>query len=224
MRVLLVEDSERLQFSIRTGLKNVGIAVDVVGDGRAGWVYASRNDYDVVILDVMLPQLDGLSILRRLRDEGHQTHVLMLTAKDTVDDVVLGLRAGADDYLTKPFDFEVLLARIEALGRRRYATKDPVLHVGPLAIDTSAHRVQVGDTQVEATNREYQLLWFLAVRQGEVISRIEIEDHLYHEHTLPSSNSVDSAICVLRRKLRDAGMPNPIQTVRGRGYVLRGPS
>src|SRR5690606_15496543 len=129
---------------------------------------------------------------------------------------------GADDYLAKPFAFDELLARIEALARRRYATKDPVLRVGALQLDTAAHHAHVGDRALELTRREFTLLRYLAMRRGEVVTRFEIQDRLYDEHNLPNSNSVDSAICVLRRKLRAAGMAEAIETRRGVGYVLRG--
>ena len=220
MRVLVVEDSERLQLALRTGLQKSGFTVDVVGSGRDGWAHARRNDYDVVVLDLMLPELDGLTVLRRLRAEGHQTHVLVLTAKGTVAERVAGLRAGADDYLVKPFQFEELVARIEALGRRRVAPRKPVLDVGELRIDPSRQRVTVGDRTVDLTRREFALLHYLALRQEQVVTRTEIEDHLYHGHNPPSSNAVDSAVCVVRRKLRAAGCEHAIETRRGSGYVL----
>ncbi len=221
MRLLIIEDSERLQLALRTGLEGAGHVVDGVSDGKKGWEYASRNDYDVIMLDLMLPEIDGLTILRRLRAEGHQSHILILTAKGAVEDRVEGLRAGADDYLTKPFEFVELLARIEALGRRRYGAKSPVLDFDGLVIDTAYRRITWLSQEVQLSKREFSLLHYLALRHGQVVTRIEIEDHLYNEHTLPSSNAVDSSICTLRRKLNDAGCTEMIHTKRGAGYMMQ---
>ncbi|MEZ5989839.1 MAG: response regulator transcription factor [Planctomycetota bacterium] len=220
MKILLVEDSERLRLAIRTGLANAGYAVDAVPDGRSGLSYARKNPYDLIILDIMLPGLDGLSVLRSLRQDSVPTHVLLLTAKGSVDERVEGLRAGADDYLVKPFDFEELLARVEALVRRAFATKAPVLEFGDLRIETASRRVSVDGHEVALTQREYRLLNYLAHKPDVVVSRIEIEDHIYHEHALPSSNAVDSAVCSLRAKLKAHGYGNPIETVRGEGYLF----
>ena len=220
MRVLVIEDSERLQLALRTGFEKSGFVVDVVGDGKLGWTYASRNDYDVVVLDLMLPVVDGLTLLRRLRAEGHGVHVLVLTAKGTLEQRVEGLRAGADDYLAKPFEFAELVARVEALGRRRYAAKSPVLTFGPLEIDTARRVARVSKREVDMNPREFALLHFLALRKDQVVARQVIEDHLYNEITLPNSNAVDSAVCTLRRKLRDAGCPSLIRTRRGSGYMF----
>ncbi|MCA8949687.1 MAG: response regulator transcription factor, partial [Planctomycetes bacterium] len=203
--MLLIEDSEILRDSLSRGLSCSGFAVDAVGCGRQGWIYASRNDYDVVILDLMLPTLDGMEILARLRREGHDVHVLILTAKDSLEQRVAGLRAGADDYLTKPFEFDELVARLEALARRRYAQKAPVLVEGELELDTVRREVRFRGAVIPTARREFNLLHLLFLRRGEVISRTAIEDHLYNEHTLPESNSVDAAIYTLRRKLTRAG-------------------
>ncbi|MCA8978159.1 MAG: response regulator transcription factor [Planctomycetes bacterium] len=221
MRVLVIEDSKILRESLQRGLSCSGFVVDVVGDGRQGWIYASRNDYDVVVLDLMLPSMDGMEILTKLRAEGHDCHVLVLTARDALEQRVAGLKAGADDYLTKPFEFDELVARIEALGRRRYARKSPVLVEGDLEVDQGSRQIRYRGAVIEVARREFNLLRFLLLRRGEIVTRIEIEDHLYNEHTLPDSNSVDSAICSLRRKLRHAGCPDVIATRRGVGYVFR---
>jgi DNA-binding response OmpR family regulator len=169
----------------------------------------------------MLPKLDGLALLRRLRDQGRDSHVLLLTARDTVPDRVNGLRAGADDYLIKPFAFEELLARIEALARRRHNVKQPCVRIGPIEVDTAAKTVRRNGVDLGLPPREYALLEYLAMRQGKVVSRTEIEAHIYDSEAELMSNVVDAAIYALRRKI-DAGdgSPSLIQTRRGMGYVL----
>jgi DNA-binding response OmpR family regulator len=220
MRLLLVEDSERLQRSLGTGLRRAGYALDVSGTGADGLWRATTIDYDVIVLDVMLPGLDGLSVLKRLRAQGRGTHVLLLTARDTVEDRVTGLRAGADDYLVKPFAFDELLARIEALGRRQTGRKQPALRAGDLQINTVARTVSRDGVSVPLLPREYALLAYLAGRAGEVVTRSEIESHLYDDRSDPMSNVVDSAVCSLRRKIDRPGEPSLIVTRRRMGYVL----
>ena len=220
MRILLVEDSERLQRSLGTGLRRAGYAVDVTGTGTDGLWRATTTDYDVIILDVMLPGIDGLSVLRQLREKGHNTHVLLLTARDTVDDRVTGLRAGADDYLVKPFAFDELLARIEALIRRKHGHKSSTVQVGELMIDTLARTVHRGNVPVVLLPREFALLSYLVGRAGEVVSRTEIETHIYDDRVEPMSNVVDSAVCALRRKIDLPGAPSLITTRRRVGYIL----
>jgi DNA-binding response OmpR family regulator len=223
MRVLLVEDSERLQRSVGTGLRKSGFAVDVAGDGVNGLWYARSNDYDVVVLDLMLPGMDGLTVLREMRKAGRDTHVLLLTAKDSVDDRVKGLSAGADDYLVKPFAFEELVARVRALARRRHGAKNPTLTVGDLQIDTSARNAIRGGRHVELSAREYALLEYLALRRGSVVSRTEIEEHLYDDRAEPMSNVVDATVYGLRKKIDPPGAATSlIRTRRGMGYELRG--
>ena len=216
MRVLLVEDSETLRRSVRRALRHAGFAVDTAADGEEGLVAAELNDYDALVLDVMLPKLDGLALLRRLRAAGKTTHVLLLTARDTVADRVEGLRLGADDYLVKPFALAELLARVEALCRRAYGTKSGTLRIGPLALDLSARRLQRDGAEVELTAREWRLLEYLALRRGQVVPRAEIEAHIYDEFVEPMSNVVDTAVYGLRRKIG----ANFIRTRRGLGYVL----
>jgi DNA-binding response OmpR family regulator len=220
MRLLLVEDSQRLQRSIGAGLRRAGYALDVAGDGPDGLQLAETNPYDVIILDLMLPGLDGLSLLERLKQGGGDAHVLILTARDTVDDRVRGLRAGADDFLTKPFAFEELLARIQALVRRRHGQRSPRVVVGPLVIDTASRQVARDGRPVSLAPREYALLEYLAVRPGRVVSRSEIEEHLYDGRIELTSNAVDSAICALRRRIDAPGGASLIETRRGHGYVL----
>jgi DNA-binding response OmpR family regulator len=172
----------------------------------------------------MLPKLDGLSVLERLRAQGRQTHVLVLTARDAVRDRVRGLEAGADDYLLKPFAFEELLARVHALVRRRYAAKSPALRVGDLAIDRAARRVTRGPRAVAVTAKEYALLELLALRAGEVVTRAEIWTHLYEFAEEPSSNLLEVYVAQLRRKLESGGEARLIHTRRGAGYVLEAES
>lgn len=221
MRVLVVEDSQRLQRTLGAALRKSGYAVDIAGDGEEGLWLAESHDYDVMVLDIMLPKRDGLSVLAELRRQGCGVHVLLLTARDTVDDRVQGLQSGADDYLVKPFALEELLARVAALCRRAYGTKQPRLMIADLEIDFAARVARRGGLPVELTAREYQLLEYLARRRGEVVSRTEIETHIYDGQADPASNVVDSAVCVLRKKLAVTPTMAPlIHTRRGFGYVL----
>ena len=223
MHLLLVEDSRRLQEAVSDGLRRSGYAVDVAGDGEAALAHARHHDYDVIVLDLMLPKLDGMTVLKRLRDERNHAHVLILTAKDAVEDRVLGLKSGADDYLIKPFAFDELLARVGALVRRRYDEKDPVLRVGSLAIDTVAQRVKLAGDELVLSPREYALLEYLAFRKDQVVTRREIEGHLYGQGHLPVSNAVDRVVCTLRRKIDSDSAGSLLATRRGQGYVLREP-
>jgi DNA-binding response OmpR family regulator len=227
MHLLLVEDSRRLQESLTTGLQRCGYAVDVAGDGETGLRYARHNSYDVVILDLMLPKIDGLTVLRHMRKEGNQAHVLILTARGTVNDRVHGLRDGADDYLIKPFSFDELLARVEALIRRSYRAKNPAITIGPLTIDTTARTVMRDGAQIKLSKREYALLEYLAYRKGHIVDRRQIEDHLYGERNFPMSNAVDRVVCTLRQKIEAGGESGGggelLSTRRGLGYVLEEP-
>lgn len=220
MRLLLVEDSPRLQQSLGGGLRHAGYAVDISGDGQEGLWYAESNDYDVVILDWMLPTLDGVSILKRLREKGRSVPVLMLTAKDTVADRVEGLQSGADDYLVKPFAFDELLARVQSLTRRGYGARSSKLTVEDLVIDMASKSAARKGRRIDLSPREYRLLEYLACRVGEVVSRAEIEEHMYDERAEPMSNVVDSTVCSLRKKIDRAGRVTLIHTRRGMGYVL----
>lgn len=222
MHVLLVEDSRRLQESLAQGLQRSGYGIDVASDGEAALRYARHNRYDAIVLDLMIPKIDGLTVLRQLRDAGDQTHVLVLTARDTVDDRVQGLRSGADDYLVKPFAFDELLARIEALVRRSYQAKNTIIAIGPLTIDTASRSAQRDGEPLNLSRREFALLEYLAFRRGEVVERREIEDHLYGEADLPMSNAVDRLVCSVRGKIESPDGPPLLQTRRGHGYILDG--
>ena len=220
MRLLIIEDYKPLQKSLTQGLCEAGFAVDSTGDGKEGLWYAMGNEYDVIILDLMLPGMDGLEILKKIRTEGRKSHVLILTAKDTVQDRVTGLNLGADDYLVKPFAFKELLARVNALLRRRYRQKNPRIKIKDLQLDLSTQRVRRGKNEIQLTPREYALLEYLAMRTGQTISRTEIWEHIYDFKSSASSNVVDVYIGYLRKKIERPNKPRLIHTIRGRGYVL----
>jgi DNA-binding response OmpR family regulator len=220
MRLLLVEDSSRLRWSLVLGLKKAGYAVDESGDGLEGLWKAETGQYDLLVLDIMLPGLDGFEILAKLRAKGIQTHVLFLTARDTVEDRVKGLSAGADDYLVKPFALSELLARVQALCRRSYAQKSPRLQIGDITIDLNTFSAMVSGQALELLPREFRVLQLFMLRRGEVISRSEIERHIYEDSRELMSNTVESAVSQLRKKLDKSGSRTQIQTKRGFGYLL----
>ena len=221
MRLLLVEDSNRLRDTVALALRKSGYAVDATGDGSDGAFMALEHDYDVVILDIMLPGKDGYTILEEIRAAEKTTPVLFLTAKDTIDDRVAGLRKGADDYLVKPFALEELLARVEALSRRTYHKAETVVKVADVELDSAAKTVMRAGVKLDLTPREYALLEQLVLKAGTVISRTQLEEHIYDEMASPMSNVVDSAIYALRKKLAvREGLPTLIQTRRGLGYVF----
>jgi len=222
VRVLLIEDHKPLVRALKQGLEEEGFAVDTATDGEEGGYKAGTANYDVIILDLMLPKEDGLSLLQRWRRAGMKTHVLVLTARGNIEDKVRGLDLGADDYLTKPFELEELLARLRALIRRGHQVKDPVLRVHDLEIDTAARTVKRGGQQVHLTPREYALLEFLAFHRGRVVSRSMIWEHLYDEHDENTSNVVDVYIRYLRNKIDKGFEPPLILTRWGEGYLLRG--
>jgi len=223
MRLLLIEDYPPLRTSIAKGLRESGFAVDATGDGEEGLWYAGAGDYDAIVLDLMLPSMDGLTILRRLRQQQNPVPVLILTAKDTVNDRVRGLDLGADDYLVKPFAFEELLARIRALVRRRYEARSPLIRVADLEINTSTRVVRRAGEVIDLTPREYALLEFLALRSGQVVTRTELWEHVYDFAAEPNSNVIDVYIGRLRKKLESDRLARLIHTRRGIGYVMRDP-
>lgn len=220
MRVLYVEDSLSLRETVADALRRSGYAVDVTAEGREGAQLGLAEPYDVAVLDVMVPGLDGFGIVDEWRKAGRDLPVLFLTARTAVTDRVDGLNRGGDDYLTKPFALEELLARVQALCRRRYGQTSPQLSIGILNLNTVAKTVRCGDNHLTLTPREYALLEYLAFRAGEVVSRTEIEAHIYDDLAEPMSNVVNSAICLLRSKLDSAGATGVITTRRGLGYVL----
>jgi len=223
MRVLLVEDDPRIARFVSQGLREQTYAVDVTADGDDALYKAAVNDYDAVILDVMIPGRDGFQVCRELRASGSNVPVIMLTARDAIQDRITGLDTGADDYLTKPFEVAELLARLRALLRRGHVVRPAAIIIADLIIDTRAHSVTRGGRIVELTAKEYALLEYLAREQGRVLGRAEIAEHVWDENFDPLSNLIDVNINRLRRKIDD-GFPSPlIQTRRGEGYMLAAP-
>jgi DNA-binding response OmpR family regulator len=220
MRLLVIEDYRPLRESLTKGLHEAGYAVDATGDGKEGLWYATGGAYDVILLDLMLPGIDGIEILKTLRSQGRESCVLVLTARDTLQDRIQGLDLGADDYVVKPFAFEELLARIRALVRRGYHRKQPAIQVADLHIDPAARKVRRGEQEILLTAKEYALLEYLAIRAGEVVSRTDIWEHVYDFNATASSNVVDVYIGYLRKKIEYPDKPPLIHTVRGRGYLL----
>ncbi len=220
MRLLLIEDSPRLRSVLQKGLSREGYAVDTARDGREGLWLATENEYDVIVLDLMLPELDGLAVLERLRRQGKDTHVLILSARDLVEDRVEGLSRGADDYLVKPFSFDELVARLQALIRRSYRAKNPRLAVGELEVNTAARRVTYRGRPVPLTPREYSLLEVLVLRTGEVVSRRDLWERLYEFDSEAASNVVDVLVYSLRKKLDPQNPQTVVKTRRGLGYLI----
>ena len=223
MRVLVVEDYTAVREAVAQGLREAGFAVDASNNGKEGLWYATTNDYDVIILDLMLPDVSGLDILKRLRRDRSEARVLVLTAQDAVEDRVEGLNAGADDYLIKPFALEELLARVQVLVRRRYDHSSPVIEIDNLTIDTSTQVVVRGGISIPLTKREYSLLVFLGMRAGQVLSRTEIWENVYDFDSDAHSNVIDVYIRYLRRKIERSDWTPLIHTRRGFGYVLEAP-
>ena len=220
MRVLVVEDEPGIANFVRQGLTEAGHAVDVAWDGEEGLDYSLAADYDVLILDIMLPKIDGLELLRELRHRGHKTPALMLTARDKVDDRVKGLDAGADDYLVKPFAFPELLARVRALLRRPPLQMGTVLSVGDLEMDTATRQVRRGKRLIDLSPREYALLEYLVRHPNQVLTRTQVGEHVWNFDFYHESNVVDVYIGYLRRKIDKRSDCPLIQTVRGVGYCL----
>jgi DNA-binding response OmpR family regulator len=219
MRLLLAEDDPYLNAMLAKGLREHAYAVDVVTDGSAAVVQAAVNEYDLVVLDVMLPKRDGFAVCRELRRRGMTVPVLMLTARDTLADKVEGLDAGADDYLVKPFEFAELLARLRALLRRAREIRVSELVVADLVVDTRGQTARRGGSLLPLTTKEYALLEFLARNAGRVVGRAEISGHVWDENHDPGSNAIEVCIARLRRKVDERG-PALIHTRRGSGYLL----
>ena len=220
MRILLVEDDRQHAAIIARGLRKHAFAVDVASDGDEALFLAQTNDYDVLVLDVMLPKRDGFDVCRKLREGGSDVPVMMLTARDAVEDRIAGLETGADDYLTKPFDFAEFIARIRALLRRPRRYEAPVLQVGDLSIDTGARTARRRDREILLTSKEFALLEFLARNAGRVVGRAEISEHVWDNSYDAFSNVIDVFIRRLRRKVDDGEERRLLRTRRGAGYVL----
>ena len=223
MRVLVVEDERKLALFLKQGLEEQRYAVDVAYDGEDGLHWALNFPYDVIILDVMLPGLDGLELCRALRDRRIVSPILMLTARDTIDDRVTGLDSGANDYLIKPFSFRELLARMRALLRRDTPHTSAVLSIGDLSLDTLTHTATRQGERIELTAKEYELLEFLMLHPNQVLSRTVIAEHIWNYDYSPELNVVDVYIRYLRRKLDDGHEAKYIRTIRGSGYQLADP-
>jgi two-component system, OmpR family, response regulator len=219
MRVLIVEDDHRVAEQARRTLEVAGFVVDLAHDGEEGHFLGDTEPYDAVVLDLGLPMLDGLSVLQRWRQDGRAMPVLILTARGTWREKVMGLRAGADDYLAKPFEMEEMLARVEALIRRAAGHASPVLDYGPLRLDTTIHRLTMAGAPVELTALEFRLISYLLHHQGEVVSKTELSEHIYGYDEDRDSNTIEVLINRLRRKLA----PELIRTHRGQGYQLVDP-
>ena len=220
MRLLLVEDYGPLARSVAQGLREAGYVVDAAADGAQGLARAEGGSYDAIVLDLMVPKLDGFTLLERLRGGGSQTPVLILTARDQVSDRVAGLDRGADDYLVKPFAFDELLARLRALIRRRYQTPAGVIRIADLEVDTIARTVRRAGRAVTLSAREYALLEYLALRRGQVVTRAEIWEHVYDFAAERGSNVIDVYVGYLRRKVDDGHAQKLLATHRGLGYSL----
>ena len=220
MRVLVVEDEAKIAAFIQRGLAENAYAVDVAHDGVVGYEWAKNFDYDVIVLDIMLPGLNGIALCQRLRHEGDDTPILMLTAKDTVDDRVTGLDAGADDYLVKPFAFRELLARLRALRRRQSEQRTTTLHVGDLTLDLVGHQAERQGESIELTAREFALLELFMRHPNQTLSRTVIAEQVWGYDFQHESNIVDVYVRYLRRKIDDPFNPKLLQTVRGMGYRL----
>jgi heavy metal response regulator len=220
MRILLVEDDARIANFVSKGLRENSYAVDASPDGEEGLFLASINAYDAIILDVMLPIKDGFAVCRELRKENIKTPILMLTARDAIDDKIVGLDAGADDYLTKPFEFRELLARLRALLRRGAEVRPPKIVVGDLEIDTVSQKIRRGGRDIFLTTKEYALLEYLAREKGKVLGRGEIAEHVWDENFDVFSNLIEVYIRRLRAKMDEGFGAQLIHTRRGAGYVL----
>ena len=220
MRILVVEDERKVANFIRNGLKEEGYVVDIAEDGEKGDFLTATNDYDIILLDVLLPKIDGITLLKKIRLAGNSTPVIMLTAKDTVSDKVMGLNAGADDYLTKPFAFAELLARIRTVWRKGNKPLPTTLQVADLSLNLLSHRVTRAGHEIELTAKEYALLEFLMRHAGEVVTRTMIAEHVWDIHFDSFTNVIDVYINYLRRKIESGRGRKLIHTVRGRGYVL----
>jgi DNA-binding response OmpR family regulator len=220
MRICLVEDDKKAARVVKKGLEEEGFVVDVAHAGDQGEELTAINDYDLIILDWLLPGTTGITLCRNLRSRGVGTPILMLTAKDALNDRVTGLDAGADDYLTKPFAFAELLARIRALLRRAETVRLPTLRVADLALDPASHRVTRGGTSVSLTSREYAILEFLMRHAGQVVTRTQLGEHVWEAEHDTLTNLVDVHVSHLRKKIDRAGVAPLIYTVRGRGFRL----
>ena len=220
MKILLVEDSERLQWSLVTGLHKSGFTVDQAFDGNQALAFIASNQYEVIILDLMLPDINGLKVLAKIRKDGNDVHVLILSANDQADDRIKGLNFGADDYLVKPFSFDELVSRLRALSRRRSGSKSPVIEIEGVKIHSVSRYVYYNDKEVPITPHEFNLLEFMARRRGRVFSHEQLIEQIYDACSYVTRNAVEAHISALRKRLAAADAPPLVKTRRGFGYVI----
>ena len=221
MRILLIEDEKRIANFVERGLKEEGFVVDLAGDGEKGIYFAEIHTYDLIILDVMLPEKDGLTLCRQMRSQKIETPILMLTAKSSVKDKVMGLNAGADDYLAKPFEFAELVARVRALTRRNIRDRSTQLKMADLELDQLTHKVTRGGHEIYLTSKEYVLLKYLMQNAGQIVTRTMISEHVWDESFDTFTNVIDVYINYLRKKIDEGNKKPLIHTVRGTGYILK---
>jgi len=221
MRILVIEDEKKVADFIKRGLKEEGYAVDVASDGEDGYFQAEEIEYDLILLDLMLPKLDGVTLCRKLRQNGIQTPLIMLTAKDSIKDKITGLDSGADDYLAKPFSFEELLARIRALMRKGKNQQNTRLQVADLVLDLVGHKVWRGEEEIILTVKEYSLLEYFMRNAGTVITRTMIAEHVWDINFDTFTNVIDVYVNYLRNKIDKGREIKLIHTIRGRGYILK---
>ena len=220
MKLLLIEDSARLRESLTIGLSNSGYIVDSTGDGDEGLRYALSVEYDLIILDLMLPSLDGLLLLKKLRERGKNTNVLILSAKDQIEYRIKGLNLGADDYLCKPFSYDELLARINSIIRRSYGVKSTEITVNRVVLDTVKKEVRVDDKPLILTSTEYAIMELLALKVGRVVTYQSIENHVYPSAANVTRNAIEAHVSSLRKKIKSSGVDKLIKTRRGFGYII----
>lgn len=221
MRILLVEDDPKAARFVREGLEEEGYAVDLAADGVEGAQLGHLNPYDLIVLDIQLPRKDGLEVSRELRREGVDTPILMLTGRDTTTDIVRGFDAGADDYLAKPFDFDVLLARVRALARRQVGAVGGVLRFEDLELDRVRRTARRGARRIDFSPREFRLLEYFVLHPGQVLTRTNLLEQVWDMSFDPETNVVEAHMSNVRRKLEEGGEPRLIHTIRGSGYELR---
>ena len=220
MRMLIIEDDQNLNDSLSTHFKDSGFVIDTALDGQEGLYLGKEFDADIGIIDLGLPEISGIDVIKQLREAGKQFPILILTARDSWQDKVEGLQAGADDYVTKPFHLPEVEARVNALIRRAGGWAQPVMQCGPIALDTRSESVTISDEAVELTSYEYQVLHYLMVNAGKVISKTELTEHLYDQDYERDSNVIEVFVGRLRKKLDPENSVKPIETIRGRGYRL----
>lgn len=220
MRILVIEDEKKVAHFIKKGLEEEHYAVDIAYDGETGLYMIEVNEYDLVVLDLMIPKIDGWEVLKRIRENKNNVPILILTARDSVDDIVKGLDSGCDDYLTKPFEFKEFLARIRALLRRDKTEKEPILKIADLTLSPVTHKVTRAGKEIELTSKEYALLEYFMRNPGKVLTRTMISEHVWDYHFDYMTNVIDVYVNYLRKKIDKDFEPKLIHTIRGVGYIL----